>query len=159
MPTRTPWSPSAVVGEVVSAADVKTIPGGWTGYVEVTANQTVSTGTETDATGLSIGPITVPANRRLRLTAHAILSRTVADGVSIGRIKEGSTELGRFSQHAPSAATEFDCAEGSAIITPSAGAHTYKVTIHRFSGTGNVVINAAAGSPAWFMVEDIGPAS
>lgn len=166
MASRTAWTPGATVGEVFSAADAKSIPGGWIGYAEVTANQTLTnTAVETDLTGLSV-TVTVGASRKIRIRAQGIVSRTVADGVTIGRIKEGSTELGRWSQHAPSAATEFDAAAGDAVsspggvfATPSAGSHTYKLTLQRFSGTGNVVLNAAAGSQASITVEDLGPAS
>lgn len=159
MPTRTPWSPSAVAGEVVSATDVKTIPGGWTGYAEVTAPQTLTgTATETDLTGLTL-TYTVPANRRLKVTVQGLLSRTVADGVTVGRIRVDGTEVNRWAQHSPSAATEFDNAVGHAIITPSAGSHTFKATLQRFSGTGNVTLNAASTNPAFILVEDLGPAS
>ena len=163
---RTAWTGTAAVGEVFSAADAKSIPGGWIGYAEATANQTLTnTATETDLTGLTV-TVTVAANRKIRITGQGILSRSVADGVTVGRIKEGSTELGRWAQHAPSATTEFDDAMGSAIsspagafVTPSAGSHTYKLTLQRFSGTGNVTLNAAAGSQAYILVEDLGPAS
>lgn len=165
MAVRTAWTGTAAVGEVFNAADAKSIPGGWIGYAEVTANQTISTGTETDLTGLTV-TVTVAANRKIRIRGQGIISRSVADGVSVGRIKEGSTELGRWAQHAPSATTEFDAASGDAVsspagvfVTPSAGSHTYKLTLQRFSGTGNVVLNAAAGSQAFIMVEDVGPAS
>jgi hypothetical protein len=153
MAVRTPWDP--VTGDVMTEARLDTLPRGWLGYVEVTSGQTVSTGTETDLTGLSV-TVTVGTNRRIRVTAHGLFNRTVADGVSVARIKEGSTELGRFSQHSPSAATEFDLGEGSAILTPSAGSHTYKCTLQRVTGTGNAVMSAAAGSPAWLLVEDLG---
>ena len=156
MPTRTPWNP--VTGDTITEARLDTLPRGWLGYAEVTANQTVSVGTETDLTGLTV-TVSVDANRRLKITAHGLFNRSVADGVSVARIKEGSTELGRFSQHSPSAASEFDLAEGSASITPASGSHTYKLTVQRVTGTGNVVLTAAAGSPAFILVEDLGAAS
>lgn len=158
MPTRTAFTPTATAGQVLTAAQVKQIPGGWLGYTEVTANQAVSTGTETDLTGLSV-TVTVGASRRIKVSAVGIMSRSVADGITLGRIKEGATELARFSQHAPSAVTEFDAGAGWAIVTPSAGSHTYKLTMQRFSGTGTVTLNAAVGSAAAILVEDIGPAA
>lgn len=157
MATRTPWDP--VTGDVMTEARLDTLARGWLGYVEVTANQSVvGSGTETDITSLTV-TLTVQADRKLRITGHGIFSRSVADGVTLARIKEGSTELGRFCQHAPSATSEFDCAEGSIVVAPSAGSHTYKLTMQRFSGTGNITLNAAAGSAAFILVEDIGSAS
>lgn len=162
MATRTPWQPTT--GDVMTETRLRTHPQGWLGYVEVTANQTVSTGTETDLTGLTL-TLTLPANRTIRITGHCLTNRSVADGTTVVRIKEGSTELGRVTQHSPSAAGEFDLSEGSAVsgfgnfTTPSAGSHTYKLTIQRVTGTGNAVLTAAAGSPAFLLVEDLGSSS
>jgi hypothetical protein len=49
--------------------------------------------------------------------------------------------------------------QGSTVITPSAGAHTYKLTLQRNSGTGTVRIFADADVPAFILVEDLGPSS
>lgn len=143
------------------------------GYAQVVANQTiVASGTETDLTNLTV-TVTVGTNRKIRLSAQGILSRTVADGATIGRFKEGSTELGRWAQHSPSAAGEFNFAYGAlqsaplgslpgggnpVFLTPSAGTHTYKLTLQRFSGTGNVTLNAGTTSVAFIAVDDMGPA-
>jgi hypothetical protein len=156
MPVRTPWDPTT--GDVITATRLDGLPRGWLGYAEVSANQTVSTGTETDLTGLSL-TVTVGTSRRIRVKGQGILTRTVADGLTLGRIKEGAVELARWAQHAPSAATEYDAASGEAVLTPTAGAHTYKLTLHRFSGTGSAVLNAAAGALAFILVEDLGPAA
>lgn len=157
MPVRTPWDP--VTGDVMTEARLDTLPRGWLGYAEVTAAQTLTnTAVETDMTGLTV-TVTVGTNRRIRISAQGVLSRTVADGVTVGRIKEGGTELNRWAQHSPSATTEFDNATGAAVLTPTAGSHTYKLTLQRFSGTGNVTLNAAATNPAFILVEDIGAAS
>ena len=158
MAVRTPWDP--VTDDVATENLMDSLPRGWVGHAEVTAPQTiVNSATETDLTGLSL-TVTLQANRKYKLSAQGLLSRTVADGVTVGRFKEGSTELNRWAQHSPSALTEFDNASGIHVITnPSAGSHTYKLTLQRFSGTGNVTLNAAAGNPAEFLIEDIGPAS
>lgn len=165
MAVRTAFTPTATAGAVLTAAQVKQIPGGWIGYAEVTANQTISTGTETDLTGLTV-TVAVGSSRKIRIRAQGILSRSVADGVTVGRIKEGATTLGTWAQHSPNATTEFDGASGEAVsspggvfATPSAGTHTYKLTLQRFSGTGNVILNAASGSQASITVEDLGPAT
>lgn len=131
---------------------------GTLGYAQVTANQTITaSGTETDLTGLT-ATVTVGTGRRIRISGQGILSRTVADGVTLGRFKESTTALGRWAQHSPSANTEFGHSHGAVILTPSAGSHTYKLTLQRFSGTGNVTLNADSTSPAFILCEDIGPA-
>lgn len=159
MPVRTAFTPTAAAGNVLTAAQVKQIPGGWIGFAESTTLQSlVGTATETDLTGFSL-TVTVGSNRRIKLSAGGLLSRTVADGVTVGRFKEGSTELGRWAQHSPSALTEFDMAYGAVVLTPTAGSHTYKLTLQRFSGTGNVTLNSGAGTPTHFLIEDLGPAS
>jgi hypothetical protein len=127
------------------------------GYAQVTAAQTLTnTGVETDLTSLSV-LVTVGTSRRIRITGQGIVSRTVADGVTVGYIKEGATFHGTWHQSSPSAATEFCPGQMSTIITPTSGDHTYKLTLQRLTGTGNVVLNAAAAAPAFILVEDIGP--
>lgn len=151
------WSLIGVDDGEIPAIKVADVPWGTLDYVQVTADQTiVASGTETDLTSLT-RTVTVGTSRRIRLSAQGILSRSVADGITIGRFKESTTELGRWGQHSPSALTEFGFSHGAAILTPSAGSHTYKLTLQRFSGTGNVTLNASATSPAWLLVEDIGP--
>lgn len=160
MAVRTAWTPTATAGELVSESDFRSIPGGWLGYAVVTSDQTVTnSSTETTLTNTSL-TVTVGTNRLIRLSASGIISRTVADGIVICRFKESTTELGRWCQHNPSASTEFALATGFIVLSaPSAGSHTYHLTIQRFSGTGNVTLNAGSTSPATFVVEDIGPSS
>lgn len=157
MAVRTAWTPIAVSGELVEQADIRSIGGGAIGYATVTANQNVATSTVTDLTGLAV-TVTVGASRLIRLSASCLLSRSVADGVTVGYFREGTTELGRWGQHSPSAATEFDwCAGWCLVVAPTEGTHTYKLSMNRATGTGNSTLNAAAGAAAWFLVEDIGP--
>lgn len=160
MAVRTAWTPAAVSGELVNLSDIKSIPGGWLGYAVVTADQTITnSSTETALTGMSL-TVTVGANRLIRLSATGILSRTVADGIILARFKESTTELGRWSQHFPDNANEFALATGFVVlVAPSSGSHTYSLTLQRFSGTGNVTLNAGTTSPATFVVEDLGPSS
>lgn len=157
MAVRTAWTPIAVSGEIVEQADIRSIGGGAIGYASVTANQNVATATVTDLTGLTVD-VTVGASRLIRLSASCLLSRSVADGVTVGYFREGTTELGRWGQHSPSATTEFDwCSGWCLVVAPSAGVHTYKLSMSRATGTGNSTLNAAAGAAAWFLVEDLGP--
>jgi hypothetical protein len=129
--------------------------GGTLGYEEVTANQGGIT-TETDLTGLSV-TVTVGASRRIKVTAAGNVFRSVADGTSVLRIKEGVTTLQRL-QYQPNVINEGEFRQGSAILTPSAGSHTYKLSLERTTGTGTVTFDAMADRPGFILVEDIGAA-
>lgn len=121
-------------------------------YAEVTANQT-GISAETDLTGLTV-TITVPVGRRLRITGQARVDAVTTGGHVIGRIKEGATELTRWLNEdigAAQAATSNDYA----IITPTAGTHTYKLTLEKFNGGNTVTVVAGSTQPAFILVEDI----
>lgn len=163
MAVRTSYVGTENVGDVLTKANFDKLPGGWLGYAEVTTAQTGIT-TVTDLTNLTV-TVTVGTNRKIRITGCSVVSRTVGDGIVVGSIQEGATELGRWCQMFPGAAT-FENACGSvvsspagAFATPSAGSHTYKLTLTRNSGTGTVGINPVGTDAAWILVEDIGPAS
>lgn len=128
-------------------------PSGMTlAYAEVTANQTGIT-TEVDLTGLTV-TVTVPAGRRIKITTSIYINRTVADGVSVLRIKEGGTQLHQADYFVRNAA-EAQTVERSVVITPSAGTHTYKLTLALGTGTGSTGLVAAATFPAYILVEDV----
>lgn len=157
MTVRTAWGPGAAGGELVSAGDIKSIPGGWIGEAAAVAVQSAITA-ETALTGLTV-TVTVAANRLLRITGHGRVSRTVADGLTLGTIKEDGAAVGRWAHHQPSAITETGNETGFVLRRPAAGAHTYALFLQRFSGTGSVALDAAATAPAYITVEDLGPAS
>jgi hypothetical protein len=157
MTVRTAYPGTASAGALLHAADVKKLPGGWIGEASAVANQTGIT-TETALTGLSV-TVTVAASRLLRVTGHGRASRTVADGLMLGTIKEDGVAVGRWLHHQPSAATEMGTGHGFVLRRPAAGAHTYALFLERFSGTGTVATDAAASAPAYITVEDLGPAS
>lgn len=160
MTVRTAFTPTPVAGQTLTAAQVKQIPGGWIGEASVVAPQAgvSGTGLEVAVTGLTV-TVTVGTSRLLKITGHARVSRSVADGVTIGAIKEDGAAVGRWAHHQPSAATETGNETGFVLRRPSAGAHTYALFIQRFSGTGTVSVDAAATAPAYITVEDLGPAS
>lgn len=153
MTYRQTYPGTQAAGDVLTSANFSRLPGGWTGYAEVTAAQTGIT-TVTDLTSLSV-TIGVGTGRRIRITGHAEVTRTVADGLTVGRIAEGATQLGCWCV---SFEGSYDLAEGSVVIAPTAGTHTYKLTLERSSGTGTVGISAGTTDPAFILVEDIGPA-
>lgn len=131
--------------------------GGQLGYAEVTANQTGIT-SETDLTGLSVA-VTVGANRRIKITGQGHVTPQTSVGTCVGRIKEGATNLGRWAGADGGTPIGNSSLEiGSAILTPSAGSHTYKLTLQKFTGGNTVDLTAATGLPAFILVEDIGSA-
>ena len=128
----------------------RSAPSSTLGYAEVTAAQT-GISTETDLTGLSV-TVTVPAGRRLKITAKGRFASDATAAEGVGRIKEGATELTRwFNFSLP--ANSWLMNAGSVIISPSAGSHTYKLTGQKTSGS--MDLYAASTSPAFILVEDI----
>lgn len=132
-------------------APASTAPSSTLAYAETTASQTGIT-TETALTGLS-ATVTVPAGRRIRITAHTlVVSSVTTDKIGL-RIKEGATTL-QFGQRDPSGPTS-NTLIAEAIVSPSAGTHTYNVTLARDVGTGTITNNADPTFPSYIIVEDI----
>lgn len=102
--------------------------------------------------GLS-ATVTVPAGRTLRVTAHGQMHATAASGWLV-TLKEDGTDVGRLWT-ATYAAAGYDSMDGSQILYPAAGAHTYTMVVDLFSGTGTIDVNALPAYPAYIMVEDI----
>lgn len=155
MPVRTSYVGTQIAGDVLTAANFSKLPGGWIGYAEVTANQTGIT-TVTDLTGLTV-TVTAGTARRLKITGRCLADSSVITDRIILSIKESATTFGQGYGHPP-AANEQETITAEATVTPSAGTHTYKLTLER-NGTGTVRMIAAATVPAFIVVEDIGPAA
>ncbi len=111
----------------------------------------------TDITGLSV-TVTVNTSRRIRITGHGRVGSTVATDRIICYIRESSTNMQVLRDDSPSATAQNPAFEGSVILTPSAGSHTYKVSVDRPTGTGTVTMYASGTAPAFILVEDLGPA-
>lgn len=138
-----------------NGTDVSPLQGGGTlGYAQITSNIT-GISTETDLTGLSV-TVTVGTGRRIRVSAFAPHARTVADGVTRLRIKESTTTLTMADGHVRAAGEGQIPLQAAVILTPSAGSHTYKLSLARDSGTGTVGCTALSTNPAFILVEDIG---
>jgi hypothetical protein len=132
-------------------------PLGILGYTERTADL-ASIGTGVLDIGTLATTVTVATGRRIRVSAYAILrSGTSATNGSL-LIREGSTTLvdtlSNIHLGAGSAQVPWDA---SVILTPSAGAHTYKLSTN-FSVNTNNEVRASTTNPAYILVEDIGPA-
>lgn len=129
---------------------------GCLGYVQVVANQGPITA-EVDLTGLAVA-VTVAAGRRVKITGAIELESSVAADDVGGYIYEGVGQLTRFYHCSVDTANRGYRGEGSVTITPTAGAHTYKLRAGRIQGTGNLFMGASAPIPAFILVEDIGAA-
>jgi hypothetical protein len=152
MAVRTSYAGTALAGDVYTAANHARMPGGWIGDAKVTAPQAGITG-ETDLTGLSVA-VTVGTNRRIKISAAVSVARG-AGGDAALYVKEGSTYL--QAAEILSSAADVGPVSTFVTLTPSAGAHTYKLTLSSLGGAA-VTLNAAAAQPAMLLVEDIGPA-
>lgn len=106
--------------------------------------------------GLSLN-VSVPSSRTLKITFHGQLHTSAASGWIIQLLEDGVLvgRLGTVYTDAP----EYHMVDGSAILTPSAGAHTYTVQLDQFTGSGTADLNGASpGYPIWLLAEDITPA-
>jgi hypothetical protein len=159
MTVRTAYAGTALSGDVYTAANHARMPGGWIGYAEVTAPQLSVGTTEVDLTGLTV-TVTVGASRRVRVTGHGLLGANGGAVIPVGRIKEGTTELGRWAHHSLAGSGIYDMAEGAVVLTPTAGAHTYKMTLQDAgTGPGTITLQSSVLGPSFILVEDLGPAT
>lgn len=130
-----------------------TAPSSTLAYVERTTSQTGITST-TDITGLA-ATFTVPAGRRVRVTARIFGDN---QGGSVGsmwlEIMEGANRLHFGQVYVTANATNGDqgTIEATAIVSPTAGAHTYKL---RAGATGSTDFGGFTNAPAYLLIEDI----
>lgn len=126
-------------------------PSSQLGYAEVTANQGTIT-TEVDLTGLAV-TITVPTGRRIRVSGFCRANSNANSDRGVLRIKEGATVLQIADSGIDIQPAIYGCFV-EVIFSPSAGTHTYKLSMER-AGTGTITMNAGATFPAYIMVEDV----
>lgn len=132
------------------------MPWGILGTAFVSANQTGITSV-VDLTGLTI-TVTVPVNRWIRISANGLVFSATAGTVTTSGavIVEGATQLQSCIGNAvPATGATF----GPLVttISPSAGAHTYKLRASVNTGGGTMALVAAATGRAELTVEDCGP--
>lgn len=119
---------------------------------------------ETDQTGitglvdindLSV-TVTVPAGRIIRVTVQVFVSMTADSGLRIA-VWEGATDWGGIADNSDPQAQDW-LVEGSRIIRPTVGTHTYRARAERTIAVGslNIVNEIPNGQPGFIMVEDIG---
>lgn len=146
---------SAATTSVHGIVDTSKLALGTLGYTQVTTTQSGIT-TEVDLTGLS-ATVTVGTGRRIKITAQASLYSTVDNDTGAVKIVEGATTL-NVGEYPKLSITNTDVKQFSAVVTPTSGVHTYKLTCVRTSGTGGVISYATVERPAFILVEDIGAA-
>src|SRR5271166_2819308 len=123
------------------------------GYAEITSNFVPGTNAETDITGVSV-TVTVPAGGRdVKITAKVnCYNQNAGDHFTL-KIKEGSTVLQTLEMNTP-AINVVDTNQFSARVSaPSAGSHTYKVSIA--SGAAGTAVGASSTESAYILVEAI----
>lgn len=103
--------------------------------------------------------VLVAVGRVIKITAGGQINNDANAGTVIGIIKEGATEFGRTTAEAlvASATTTH---HGSAVISPTAGIHTYKLTGQKGGAGTATFIGAQSGGtaiPQYILVEDITP--
>lgn len=126
------------------------------GYAQVVANQTsIGDTTDIDLTSLTV-TVTVRSGSRIRITARCMFTCTSGSNL-IGTlaIKESATVLSQSNFTIPGAGL-WDTPIAIAILTPSAGAHTYKLSVHTDAAANVMTLSAAATFPSFILVEDIG---
>lgn len=122
------------------------------GYAQSVANFTDNTNAVVDVTGLSVA-VTVPTGgRRMKITGWTgALANTAAAGTALNMyIREGATTLA--SSSAPH--QYYQSCSSIASFIPTAGAHTYKISIQQPVAGGNVItMVSAATAPSFILVE------
>jgi hypothetical protein len=132
------------------------IAGGWLLYLVKTSAQTGFGATEATVTNMS-GSCTVNSGRRILIIFSGETEATVADTTGIYRIKEDGVLIKDFPVPQPTIAGG-PGGESRMLIaqaTPSAGTHTYSLTLQRTTGTGSLTEKS---NPGFLMVLDVGPA-
>jgi hypothetical protein len=157
MAVRTAYAP--VAGTVITAANHVKFPGGWIGYNEVTANQTPITSI-TDATGLSL-TVTAGTSRKVKITGYVGFQSTVGTDIGVLQITDGSNVAVNVCNVQCNLTTVAQViAHAQAVLNPSSGSNTWKLRVARGGGgSGTLALVAAATTPSFVLVEDIGPSA
>jgi len=147
------WRENSVeVASPTALAPLGTVPGG---YAQIVANSAAFSA-QTDTVGLAI-TVTTVAGRRYRLSAFSQGIYGTAGEVFSLELWEGGTRLqactGTCAAAVPYNGT---MAPSVILVAPTPGAHTYKVSAIRNSGTNTAVVGAGVQSPTYILLEDIG---
>lgn len=130
--------------------------GGQLGYAQVVANQGSIT-TLTDLTSLT-ATVTVGTGRSIKITGSIQLESSVGSDQFDLLIREGGVTLKLAQQTLSATANRAALYNTSVVLTPGAGAHTYKLSLDRSFGSGTAIMVATANRICFILVEDIGAA-
>lgn len=127
------------------------------GYAQITGNFTTTSTSQVQVTGLTAA-VTIPAGgRRVKITAYAPdLQQSSSTGSIYLGIWDGAVNTGTqltISIYTPNSANTTSPIVAMAVVTPSAGAKTYNVSIK--AGSGTATLEAGATYPAFILVEAI----
>jgi hypothetical protein len=128
------------------------VPAGTLGYAQVTASQT-GISTVVDLTGLTI-TVTVSSGRRIKVTGQCRMIQNTSTAFATFAIQEGATILNEAIWVGGPTIDSMITVPVMAILQPTAGVHTYKLTLATSAGT--VDLTASTVQPAFIMAEDIG---
>lgn len=158
MATRTSAIGSFNNGDIWSEAHIDSLPAGWVGYLPRTADQTGITA-EVDLSGVTV-TVTLNASRRIRVTGWSSgMTATNVDTVSQLSIYADGAQVAYGRSPTAFASLSYNApVHVVAVLTPSAGAHTYKLRVARLVGSGTVTVAADTDRATFILVEDIGPA-
>lgn len=153
MAVRTAYVGTQSAGDVLTSANFSKLPGGCIGYASVTTAQAGIGAAMTDLTSLSVA-VTVNTSRLIRIQAFGIFQQQTSSGNQSVAIREGSTGLAQANGTVGAGA--YFSPHVMAILSPTGGAHTYKVSASTDTATLNTI--AGATFPLFIAVFDDGPA-
>jgi hypothetical protein len=119
-------------------------------YAQILVGQSAIGTSTTDVAGLSI-TITVPAGRRIRLSAFGVFQKKTSTNYVWMRIHEGAVAVAASLVNVIT--DEYETLMPTAVLTPTAGTHTYRVVMS--CGANTVDLLALADYPAYILAEDI----
>lgn len=126
-------------------------------YSQIVASTALNVqGVMTDVPGLSVVLPVQTVARKYKLSAGGIIAGSVANDRFVVFLLEGATTLKTYQSAQLVTAGSGYSFEFSVRLTPTLPTHTYKLAIQRLAGTGNIDISAAASTPAFLLLEDIG---
>lgn len=152
-----------IAGDVLGAADMNGLPGGVVGYARVTADQGPFT-TETDLTSLT-ATWTATSSRLYKYTFHCVMQNndtalSASEAITV-KVTDGSNVMVlQAVQYGPVQQVGGTLGQltfvGVGYQTGLSGSTTRK--LRALSTTSGATLLASSTSPAFFIVEDIGPA-
>jgi len=151
-----------VAGDVLGAADLNDLPGGVVGYAKVTADQSTIT-SEADLTSLT-ATWTAVSSRLYKYTFHCVIknddtTRAATESIAVKVTNASNTMVFQCVNYGPTESTMtggLTTIVGVGYETGLSGSTTRKLRC--VADTTSASLIASATSPAFFIVEDIGPA-